>query len=125
MEHPVKKCILIVEDDPDIRTIAKMCLGAEGFRTLTAANGKEALEILEKERHLCLILLDLMMPVMDGWAFAEAISKIESLNQIPIIVATAFAEEAHTVINAQKILKKPVGFEQLKSVAHEFCREKK
>ncbi len=118
-----QRSILIVEDDPDIRAITKMYLGMEGFQTLTAENGKEALAILEKEQRPCLILLDLMMPVMDGWAFAEAISKNENLNQIPIVVATAFAEEAHTVVNAQKVLKKPVSFEQLKTIAREYCCE--
>jgi len=122
MEHPMgQRCILIVEDDPDIRAITQMYLGMEGFNTLTAENGKEALEILENGNKLCLILLDLMMPVMDGWAFAEAVSKDANLNQIPIVVATAFAEEAHTVTNAKKILKKPVTFEQLKNITKEYC----
>lgn len=124
MEHDKSNgCILIIEDDPDIRTITKMYLRMEGHAAMTAENGQEALDLLEKGERPCFILLDLMMPVMDGWSFAEIISKDESLNRIPIVVATAFAEDANTVANAQVILKKPVGIGQLKNLVKKYCRK--
>jgi CheY-like chemotaxis protein len=114
-------CVLIVEDDPDIREITKLYLRMAGRKALTAENGQEAIELLEKGEKPCLILLDLMMPVMDGWTFAEALSHNAKFNDIPIIVATAFADDADTVKNARIILKKPVSIGQLKSLVEKYC----
>lgn len=116
-----KPCILIVEDDPDIRDITKLFLRMQGHSALTAENGREALDLLEKGERPCVILLDLMMPVMDGWAFAEAFSQNEDFNQIPIIVITAFADDANKIQNARSILKKPVGVSQLKNIVETYC----
>jgi CheY-like chemotaxis protein len=118
MEHP---CILIIEDEPDIREITKLFVHMQGHQAITAENGKEAMDLLEKGERPCLILLDLMMPVMDGWAFAEEISHNESLNQVPIVVVTAFADDVQAIKNARAILKKPVGAAQLKKIVESYC----
>jgi CheY-like chemotaxis protein len=118
---PAHNCVLIVEDDPDIREITKLYLRMTGRIALTAENGREAIELLEKGEEPCLILLDLMMPVMDGWVFAEMLSRNEKFNHIPIIVATAFADDADTVKNARTILKKPVSIGQLKRLVETYC----
>ncbi len=83
--HPV---VLVVDDDPDILEALSEILEAEGFQIRRARHGKEALERLEPEPPQ-LILLDLMMPVMDGWEFAQQLRLRSPLQDIPIIVLSA------------------------------------
>lgn len=80
--------ILVVDDDPDILEALSEILEAEGFEIRRARNGKEALERLEPDPPQ-LILLDLMMPVMDGWEFAQRMRQRPALSSIPIIVLSA------------------------------------
>ena len=63
------KAVLVVEDDRDIRTVFGDAIEAEGFRVLLAANGREGLDLLQKAQNVGLVLLDLMMPVMNGRDF--------------------------------------------------------
>jgi CheY-like chemotaxis protein len=78
--------ILVVDDDPSIRTTVSDVLDMEGYRVVTAANGAEALERVEQNQP-ALVLLDMRMPVMDGWAFARAIASRGM--KLPILVMTA------------------------------------
>jgi two-component system, chemotaxis family, chemotaxis protein CheY len=81
--------ILVVDDDPDILEALSEILEAEGFEIRRARNGKEALERLEPDAPQ-LILLDLMMPVMDGWEFAQRMrQKPPAISSIPLIVLSA------------------------------------
>jgi two-component system chemotaxis response regulator CheY len=81
--------VLVVDDDPDILEALSEILEAEGFEIRRARNGKEALERLEPEPPQ-LILLDLMMPVMDGWEFAQRMrQRPPEIARIPIIVLSA------------------------------------
>lgn len=84
------KSVLVVEDDPDSRIFIQRLLRSEEFQVYEAANGKEALSHLSSVEKLPdLILLDLMMPVMDGFEFLTRIKKIESFDAIPVLVITA------------------------------------
>ncbi len=81
--------VLVVDDDPDILDALSEILEAEGYGVTRARNGQEALERLSPERP-DLILLDLMMPVMDGWAFARHMrERGPGLSELPIIVLSA------------------------------------
>ena len=80
--------VLVVDDDPDILEALSEILEAEGFEIRRARNGKEALERLEPDPPR-LILLDLMMPVMDGWEFAQRLKQRPRVATIPIIVLSA------------------------------------
>ena len=81
--------VLVVDDDPDILEALSEILEAEGFEIRRARNGKEALEKLEPDAPQ-LILLDLMMPVMDGWEFAQRMrQRPPEIARIPIIVLSA------------------------------------
>lgn len=81
--------VLVVDDDPDILEALSEILEAEGFEIRRARNGKEALERLEPDAPQ-LILLDLMMPVMDGWEFAQRMrQRPPEIARIPIIVLSA------------------------------------
>lgn len=114
------KCILVIEDDPGIRETFKFALTLEGYNVLTAGNGKEGLDLLPTIPKPGLILLDLMMPVMNGWEFLEEIKKDSSLSSIPIVVVTAFADKSKT-IQVQEVINKPVTLDTLYKVVKHWC----
>ena len=87
-QHSGSNVVLVVDDDPDILEALSEILEAEGFEIRRARNGKEALERLEPDPPQ-LILLDLMMPVMDGWEFAQRLKQRPRVSSIPIIVLSA------------------------------------
>lgn len=113
--------ILIVEDDQDIREILALSLKVEGYEVMTAINGADALKVLSDHPAPCLILLDLMMPVMDGWTFAQTIEKDPSLSTIPIILVTAYSEKAKNIKNVHRVIPKPINFDDLLSTVQTYC----
>ncbi len=113
--------ILIIDDDEAIRETFQLILETEGYSVFTAANGKEGLEVLSKMPSPCLILLDLMMPVMDGWAFAEAHDKEKRFSKIPIVVVTAFPEMTAPLKNTEGVMKKPVDIDLLIRTVAQYC----
>ena len=88
--------LLIVEDDREIRELLSEVLADEGYRVREARHGREALDLLQDDRAELpsLILLDLMMPVLDGLEVLDALAASERLRRIPVIVATAAPEKA-------------------------------
>jgi DNA-binding response OmpR family regulator len=103
------KKILIVEDDSDFQDIYQLYLQGESFQVQTALNGKEALAILEKETP-DLIILDLIMPVMDGEEFYVRLRDQEKWRRIPVIVASVNEKIPQRMIDLGGIagnLKKP------------------
>src|SRR5947209_17719736 len=78
--------LLVVDDDVDIVQTLGLCLRAEGYRVLLARNGREALEQLQPERPAA-VLLDLMMPVMDGWQFAAELRA--RAMRLPLLILSA------------------------------------
>lgn len=87
--------VLIIEDDPTVADMLVMVLEVEGFDVTVAADGREGLE-LTRHRRPDVILLDVMMPVVDGWAVAEHIRQDPHLATIPIVFCTAKADDAST-----------------------------
>jgi CheY-like chemotaxis protein len=100
--------ILVVDDDTELRETLGELLGEEGYDTRLAENGKRALELLRHGERPRLILLDLMMPEMNGWQFREEQLKDEVLRDIPVVVMTASHAFARDELPAQQILFKPV-----------------
>jgi CheY-like chemotaxis protein len=84
-----KSLVLIVDDDPDVRELVRSTLAGAGLRSAQATNGRTAIEWLDENPLPALILLDLMMPEMDGFAFLEAIRKDKELMNVPVVVLTA------------------------------------
>jgi CheY-like chemotaxis protein len=114
------KGVLVVEDDDNIRETVRQILELEGYAVHTAENGKRAIEILETLTYPCLILLDLMMPVMNGWEFLEARSKNAVMAALPVIVVSAVADQARDS-GATEIMRKPPDIDSLlETVAHHF-----
>lgn len=106
------KTILIIEDDADIRDSLLQALELEGYQVLGAENGREGLKVLEDGARPNLILLDLMMPIMSGWQFYEAIQGKPEFKSIPIVVISAVGSKADEM-PAQAVLRKPVDLESL------------
>jgi len=117
-----RKSILIVEDDDVIRETLEFYLDLEGYQVFTAANGKQGLDLLPTIPRPCLILLDLMMPVLDGWGFVEELQKDLVRATIPVVVVTAFVNKAKT-IRAKEVIFKPVDLNQLSEVVKQYCGE--
>lgn len=115
-------CIVIIEDDPEIRETIRSVLEFEGYELLLAANGKEGLEILANASFQapCMILLDLMMPVMNGWEFAAAIRNVRRLSRVPIVVMTAFPESAGA-LQGYPVLRKPFSLGDLVKIVETSC----
>lgn len=111
--------ILICDDERDIVSALKIYLGAEGYGTFCAYTGKEALDILAKE-DIHLVLMDIMMPVMDGYEAACAIRRSvkADVGSVPIfaMTANAFAEDAQRAHDAgmNGHLTKPIDMEKVK-----------
>jgi CheY-like chemotaxis protein len=113
--------VLIVEDDLDTREMLGRFLELEGFRVETAENGRQALDRLEAGAEACVILLDLMMPVMDGWQFRREQIRRATLAKIPVIVVSAAGRERFEQIDANAYLSKPVDLEELLARIYEYC----
>lgn len=112
--------ILVVEDDEDAREAMVALLQMKGYRVVPAGNGKEALDYLHKAPVPDLIILDLWMPVMDGWQFRSEQTKDPRLAEIPVIVVTALSDRAD--VEANEIIIKPVDVNRLLTTVSHYCR---
>lgn len=119
-----RKNILIVEDNPDLRELERQILEMNGFNVATAENGLEALRCLQRGAHPCLILLDLMMPVMSGWEFLASLTDEHPhlLEKAPIVVVSA----AHNANEAKikyhcRVIGKPIDMQSLLGVVKQHC----
>ena len=116
-------CVLIVEDDPDIRDFMQFLLDASGYETMTAANGQEALTVMRQTRP-CLVLLDLMMPVMDGFDFRERQVQEQGIADVPVVCLTAMYEPSYVSKRLQvPCLRKPISIDQLLAEVEQRCRD--
>jgi len=116
------KKVLLVEDDQGIRDTLETILEFEGYQPVSAANGLEALNALGEGTPPALVLLDLMMPVMNGWEFREAMLKDPSLRSIPVVVLSAYLDRSKP-IQAEGFIRKPVNFDVLLREIRRFCGE--
>lgn len=100
--------ILIIEDDNDIAFVLKTMIELDGYAAFTAENGQVALDLIKNEGPFQLIFLDMQMPVMDGWKFAEAFYSLYG-HAVPIIVMTAAADSRQRAkeVKANDCLPKP------------------
>lgn len=114
--------VLIVEDDPDLREMMAQLLTLEGFEAATAENGREALKYLRTNRAPDLILLDLMMPVMDGWEFKREQERDAALAGVPVIVLSALDQARAPEVAAHAFLKKPLDFDRLLELVRRHCQ---
>lgn len=116
------KTVLVVEDTDDLRDLFVEVLQAAGYRAQGAENGQSALELLASMRDdPCLVLLDMMMPVMDGRMFLDNLSQVHRVAALPIVVVSAAVSERKGVDGARKVVRKPISPKILLDLVHEFC----
>lgn len=114
--------ILVVEDDREQRETLCAMLDLVGFGHAQAANGQEALDYLNESRAPCLVLLDLEMPVMNGWEFRENQLADERLSHIPVVVVTANDDGMDARFpGVEGFLWKPLNFDKLVTVLERVC----
>lgn len=112
--------VLVIEDDEDIREIVRLTLEEEGYRVRTAPNGLEGLRLLEEHGPPCVLLLDLMMPVMNGWEVLEKLQEHEELASIPVVVVSASAARSPRA-HVTHVLQKPVCLTLLLATVGRYC----
>ena len=112
--------ILVVEDDEDAREAMVALLQMKGYHAVPAANGRAALDYLDQAPAPDLIILDLWMPVMDGWQFRSEQTRNPRLAHIPVIVVTALSDRAD--VDANEVIIKPVDVDRLLLKVDQYCR---
>jgi CheY-like chemotaxis protein len=123
-ESAVSVCsILVVDDEATIRQTVSEALMMFGYTVMTARNGAEALAAAE-ETHPHVVLLDLRMPVMDGWEFARVARQRQLGAKIVVMTATTDARRQAEDLAADAFLAKPFGIDQLLDVIERICGER-
>src|SRR5215471_6101727 len=114
--------ILVVDDDPDIRESLREVLEDEGYAVSCVGNGREALDYLKtpSSPRPCVILLDLMMPVMDGWQFRREQKQDPTIADIPLVVITATGKRP-VLIDAAELVMKPLDLARLFEAIERYC----
>jgi len=111
--------VLIVEDEEDLREMMREALERKGYAVVTAQEGQDALNKIEGIDQLCLVLLDLLMPGMNGWDFFTKMRERPELAQVPVIVHSSASNRAPEGVT--RVLQKPILFDRLISVVREYC----
>jgi two-component system response regulator ResD len=126
LRNPERPIILVVDDDREIRHAIIDFLDDEGFEGIGACNGEEALEILsDLTREPILILLDMMMPGMDGWTFCKVRQGVLMLKDIPVVaMSAAHVLQHHEPLRVEGLLPKPFEPKQLAKLAARMAGRK-
>jgi two-component system cell cycle sensor histidine kinase/response regulator CckA len=114
--------ILIVDDDRGVQAVASRCLASQGYGTLTAADGVEALEVFAAHRaEICLVLLDMTMPRMSG---LETLAKLRETSQVPVLLSSGYELDPQRIGEAKHngILEKPYDVRRLLSAVEKLVR---
>ena len=114
--------VLIVEDDAELRDMMAHLLELEGFHASTVSNGAEALRYLHGGDTPDVILLDLMMPIMDGWEFRRRQASNPAIANVPVIVLSTLDQARAANVSAEAFLKKPLDFDRLLQLVRQYCR---
>lgn len=118
MMPPAHPTILVVEDETDLRDGIRDALELNGYSVLAARDGVEALELLN-DFVPCMVLLDLVMPRMDGWDLCETLRGRPTFEQVPIIVHSSSTRTAPS--GATRVIAKPLSYEGLLELVATHC----
>ena len=115
--------ILVVEDDNAIRETLQAILQDEGYRVAVAANGREALEHLESAGPPALCIVDLVMPVMNGWELCAELARRPHLAPVPVLLvsATSHWQAPPTGLKTVHVMHKPIDFDRLLRYVQQYC----
>jgi len=115
----IRHTVLIVEDEQDLREMMSEALQMRGYSVVTAEEGEDALRKLEGIGRPCLILMDLLMPGMNGWDLFAKLRERPELSAVPVIVHSSAADRAPSGVT--RVLRKPLSFDGLISIVREYC----
>ena len=115
-----KKTIMIIEDEPTIRELLTRILELEGYATVSAGDGRAAIELLSEIEKPDLILVDNLMPVMSGTEFLKALADDHVMVTIPVAMVSAYSEP-ESVGHARAFIKKPIDLDALLKFVKEWC----
>src|SRR5690349_1367304 len=113
--------VLVVDDDRPLREALGDSLTLEGYRVVCVGDGKAALEHLQGGGRPCLILLDLMMPIMDGKSFRRAMLEDAQVSDIPVVLITAAGAQNTQDVPAAAVLLKPLKIDEVIEVVQKHC----
>jgi CheY-like chemotaxis protein len=118
-----RRYVCVVDDDPDMREALRLVLEVRGYSVEDAADGQGALDLLRSNPGCCLILLDLMMPGMNGWQFRAAQQEAPELAAIPVAVLSAMRDVCtHAAeVGAVACLSKPLDMDRLMAEVSRYC----
>jgi CheY-like chemotaxis protein len=121
--RPDTRKILLVEDDSDVRGAMAAMLDTAGYSVVEAEHGREALEHLRGGSEFGLILLDLFMPEMNGWAFLAERMSDPGLSTVPVVVISADpdAMQRAKMPGVVARLVKPIEFDRLLAIVRQHC----
>jgi CheY-like chemotaxis protein len=117
--------VLVVDDDPNLVRLMSKFLKLEGFAPVSAGNGQEALAYLRGGGDASVILLDLRMPVMDGWTFRREQRGDPVLADIPVVVLSGAFNERIQELDAAASFHKPVSFPEVVGVVRRLCENRR
>jgi CheY-like chemotaxis protein len=108
--------VLVVDDDVDARELLRVALTSDGYRVAGVPNGREALHYLRSHADTCIILLDLMLPVMDGAQFRHSQLRDRSLAWIPLVVMSAAVDAGRRAreLGARNVISKPLDLDDVR-----------
>ncbi len=115
------KSVLVVEDDFSIRQALKELLEMDNYHVVTAIDGKDGLEKLKKMPCPSLVLLDMMMPIMNGRSFLDAVLADKRLRTIPVLVVSAIANELNSA-GAAAFVRKPPNVDELLQLVAKYSK---
>lgn len=118
---PRRHRVMVVEDDEGIRETFCQTLTDEGYHVVSAADGREALDLLSTGERPCVILLDLMMPVMNGWELLDALRQSGELDRLPVVVVSAMESGRPLPPGVQRYVPKPIHLDTLLAAVAESC----
>lgn len=118
--------ILVVDDQADSGDALGLALEEHGFRVQVAHDGQEALDALEHGLRPCLVIVDLMMPRMDGWEFRQRQLSNPQLADLPVLVMTGYpnASKAVATLGVREVLQKPLSGNLLLALVNHHCPRK-
>ncbi len=124
MSETAKPRILVVEDDPDLRTIVRLQLSSQGYEIDEATNGADGFQAIQINIPDC-VILDLMMPVVDGFGFLKRVRSVIELQDVPILILTASEDERNRIrgfqYQANSYMSKPYDLQELTEEVERLC----
>lgn len=111
--------VLLVEDEEDLRELMRDALELNGYVVVAACDGQEALDGPDSIDNLGLVLLDLVMPRLNGWDFYQQLRARPALADVPVIVHSS--SPTHAPAGVTRVLQKPIEFERLMAIIQEYC----